>query len=36
MNFVYQSLIKSFDDFIYFEIVYNNEFLLNARLNKTF
>ena len=36
MNFVYQSLIKSLDDFIYFEIVYNSEFLFDARLNETF
>ena len=36
MNLIYQNLIKSFDDFIHFEIIYNNEFLLNARLNETF
>ena len=36
MNLIYQSLIKSLDDFIYFEIVYNSELLLNARLNETF
>ena len=36
MNFIYQSLIKSFNDFIYFEIIYNKEFLLNVRLNEIF
>ena len=36
MNFIYQSLIKSLDDFIYFEIVYNNEFLFDIRLNEIF
>ena len=36
MNFVYQSLIKSFNDFIYFEIICDNEFLLDAHLNETF
>ena len=36
MNFVYQSLIKSFNDFIYFEIICDNEFLFNVRLNETF
>ena len=36
MHFIYQNLIKSLDDFIYFEIIYNNEFLFDARLNETF
>ena len=36
MNFIYQYLIKTFDDFIYFEIIYDNEFLFNFRLNETF
>ena len=36
MTFVYQSLIKSFDDFIHFEIVYNNEFLFDVRLSEIF
>ena len=36
MNYIYQSLIKSFDDFIYFKIVCDNEFLFNIRLNETF
>ena len=36
MNFIYQYLIKTFDDFIYFEIIYNNKFLLDARLNEIF
>ena len=36
MNFVYQNLIKSFNDFIHFEIVYDNEFLFNIYLNETF
>ena len=36
MNFIYQNLIKSFNDFIHFKIIYNNEFLFNARLNETF
>ena len=29
-------MIKSLDDFIYFEIIYNNEFLFNVRLNEIF
>ena len=36
MYFIYQSLIKSLDDFIHFEIIYDNEFLFNARLNEIF
>ena len=36
MHFIYQNLIKSFDDFIYFEIIYNNEFLFNVYLNEIF
>ena len=36
MNFIYQNLIKSLDDFIHFEIIYNNEFLFDIRLNETF
>ena len=36
MNFIYQYLIKTFDDFIYFEIICDNEFLFNFRLNETF
>ena len=36
MNLIYQNLIKSLDDFIHFEIVYNNEFLFDIRLNKIF
>ena len=36
MNFIYQNSIKSFNDFIHFEIIYNNEFLFNARLNEIF
>ena len=36
MNFIYQNLIKSLDDFIYFEIVYNNKFLFDARLSEIF
>ena len=29
-------MIKSLGDFVYFKIVYNNEFLFNARLNEIF
>ena len=36
MHFIYQNLIKSFNDFIYFEIIYNNEFLFNVYLNEIF
>ena len=36
MNLVHQCLIKTFDDFIYFEIIYNNKFLFNIWLNKIF
>ena len=36
MHFIYSTLIKAFDDFIYFEIIYNNEFLLNVRLSEIF
>ena len=36
MHFIYQSLIKSLDDFIHFKIIYNNEFLFDIRLNETF
>ena len=36
MHFIYQSLIKTLEDFIHFKIIYNNKFLFNARLNKTF
>ena len=36
MNFVYQSLIKSLNGFIYFEIVCDNEFLFDAHLNEAF
>ena len=36
MYFIYQNLIKSFNDFIYFEIIYNNEFLFNIRLSEIF
>ena len=36
MNFIYQNLIKSLDDFIHFKIIYNNEFLFDVRLNETF
>ena len=36
MNLVYQNLIKSLDDFIHFEIICDNEFLFNVRLNETF
>ena len=30
MHFIHQNLIKTLNDFIYFEIIYNNKFLLNA------
>ena len=36
MNFIYQSLIKSFNDFIHFEIIYNNELLFDIHLNEIF
>ena len=36
MNFIHQSLIKSLDDFIHFEIICDNEFLFDTRLNETF
>ena len=36
MHFIYQNLIKSFDDFIYFKIICDNEFLFNVRLNEIF
>ena len=36
MNFIYQDLIKSLDDFIHFEIIYDNKFLFNIRLNEIF
>ena len=36
MHFIYQNLIKSLDDFIYFEIIYNNKFLFNAHLSEAF
>ena len=35
INLIHQCLIKALDDFIYFEIVYNNEFLFDARLSET-
>ena len=36
MNLIYQSLIKSLNDFIHFEIIYSNEFLFDIRLNEIF
>ena len=36
MKFIYQYLIKAFNDFIHFEIIYNNEFLFDIRLSETF
>ena len=36
MNFIHQSLIKSLGDFIHFGVVYDNEFLLDARLSEAF
>ena len=36
MHLIYQSLIKSLNDFIHFEIICDNEFLFNAHLNETF
>ena len=36
MYFIYQSLIKSLDDFIHFKIIYNNKLLFDVHLNKTF
>ena len=36
MSFIYQCLIKAFDDFIHFEIVCDNEFLFDVRLNEIF
>ena len=36
MNLIYQNLIKSFNNFIHFEIIYNNEFLFDTRLSETF
>ena len=36
MNFIYQCLIKTLNNFIYFEIIYNNKFLFDIRLSETF
>ena len=36
MNFIYQNLIKSLDDFIHFKIICDNEFLFDVHLNETF
>ena len=36
MNLIYQNLIKSFNDFIHFEIIYDNGFLFDIRLSETF
>ena len=36
MNFIYQCLIKALDGFIHFEIICDNEFLFDVRLNEAF
>ena len=36
MNLIHQNLIKLFDDFIHFGIIYDNEFLFNAHLSEIF
>ena len=36
MYFIHQNLIKSLDDFIYFEIICDNEFLFDVNLSEIF